>query len=514
MSKFLKIFYAIQVVIIGLIITGVIPRVVALYWAGVLGVTFIALPLESAVLLFIASIPLYIALPITATFDSLNTWRILSIIILAKWLVRREVISELWSGLRAFIKKPLQFMREHRVLTTTSLLLLIAIISLIPAVDRGAGIKRIIYFINLSFIGIVAYDLIRRNQALTRRVIQALAIPTILVTIVGFVQLISTYFIDIYSFMRIWGEGIELKLFGSQWSYIAVWKGNTWFAYFGQQLSLRMFSLFPDSHSFPIFLLIGLCALVALVFRRGKQVGYRFCIVLVLLAMILTGTRGIWAGSVGVLLCSALLFWYMRRTEVAERYRATFVKINSLIIVFFLLFVVAYPILASQQFRAPKDNNDLLAHRLRSILDFGETSNGQRLVIWKASIVSIIHHPLLGVGIYNFPVVLSQKIILSKAGSSAHNIYLHIAAEMGLPALAIALYFIYLLLATAYRNFISSSDELISVYHGAVLICLPWVFIYLLTDFALFDERAFLLFCVTCAVIFGQRQLTQPSVHD
>src|SRR3989338_1880573 len=98
-------------------------------------------------------------------------------------------------------------------------------------------------------------------------------------------------------------------------------------------------------------------------------------------------------------------------------------------------------------------DSKLLAKRVRSIINFGETSNKERIRIWKLYFESIKNHPFLGVGIGNFPVVLNQDLALAKAGSSAHNIYLHIAAEMGIPILIFALWFLWILMRKTYSNF-------------------------------------------------------------
>src|SRR3989344_692557 len=150
-------------------------------------------------------------------------------------------------GFRAnnFFKKPVIFLKEHKFIFLTSAILLIAVISLSQSQDLTAGIKRIIYFINLSLVGIIIYDLIARKKVTAERIVKNIAIPTVTVAIIGFIQLAMSYLMDIYQFMRIWGEGIECRLFGNEWCYIASWVGNTWFAYFGDQLSLRMFSIFP-----------------------------------------------------------------------------------------------------------------------------------------------------------------------------------------------------------------------------------------------------------------------------
>ena len=115
---------------------------------------------------------------------------------------------------------------------------------------------------------------------------------------------------DIFQFVDFWGGVVERNLFGNAWAETAV-RANTWFAYFGDQLSLRMFSIFPDSHSFPIFLLLGLPAIFALAIRKivekdsnlGAMLGTRASLLVVFipimfLAAILSGTRGIWAAGV------------------------------------------------------------------------------------------------------------------------------------------------------------------------------------------------------------------------
>ena len=130
-----------------------------------------------------------------------------------------------------------------------------------------------------------------------------------------------------------------------------------------------------------------------------------------------------------------------------------------------------------------------------SLLDFGETSNVGRIVIWQKTLISIGEKPLLGVGVGNFPTILKQNISASKAGSSAHNIFLHIAAEMGVGALLVFLWFFGELIKRAWRM-----ETLFSL---ATLLALVWIMGYLLTDAALFDGRAFLGFMVFLGMILG-----------
>lgn len=524
-NKLITFVFLAQLILFGLIVTGILPREISLYMAAGLVVYILFAPLEDGMIFFTMSIPLFLALPITKNFDNFNVWRILSVIIFFKWFFGVSILERI-TGIKKWIS-PCNYKKPS---VLVAILLLFAVLSVIPAGDKITAIKRIIYFINLSLIGIAIYDMAGKSPEFTKRLVRSIAVPAVIVTVIGFIQIISTYFIDVYQFMALWGEGIQCRQFGNEWCYIAVNVGNTWLAYYGPQLSLRVFSLFPDSHSFPQFILLGLSSLFATSILKltGNSVTYdtlkkmtrtRVSMKIVwvpamFLIAILSGTRGIWAASIGVLIIIAGVMCWMRKTNRDIYYKNIFKYISLYMVGFFMLFSVAYPVFVSPQFLLSKGDWGLLGNRIKSIVDFGETSNAQRIMIWKASVSSIVKHPLLGVGIGNFPVVLSQDIKLSKAGSSAHNIYLHIAAEMGILALMAAVWFLWLLFKKSYRNFISERDPLLVTYFGATLIFIPWVLIYCLTDVALFDERAFLLFAVTVAITLGTKNPVEQDSYS
>lgn len=537
-TTLLNLVFLIELVSAGLVIAGALPRVVVLPLTLVLAIYVLLAPLEEAVILFIRSIPLFVAIPFTVSFDQLNMWRILSGLIFLKWLAQGDTLGNIWQGAKELFLRHRRFHRRHQVFTALVSLFMLACLSLFKAPSLTLGLKRLVYFVNLSLIGIVLYDLVRRSTTLRERAIRNIAVPVIIVTLAGFAQLISTYYLDIFQFVNYWGGRVELNLFGHTWSETAI-KANTWFAYFGDQLSLRMFSIFPDSHSFPIFLLLGLPAILAVslakvvnknttspkrMFRTRAGLLVVF-VPLIFLALILSGTRGIWlAGAVSTAWAVVFILWRIFRHRkskdfnIASQNLEIFKYTSSYLAIFFILFGVAYYIIASDQFKVSKENSALFGRRVRSVIDIAETSNARRLQIWRDSLRSIIKHPLLGVGIGNFPVVVGENLARAKAGSSAHNLYLHIAAELGLPALIAALWFLWLLLRKIYRNFFTQHQFGISqtgagrvsttqtIYYAGALIFIPWLLIYSLTDVAIFDERAFLLFAITTAIIFGQKE--------
>ncbi len=526
-SYILNILYLIQLAIIGLVITGVLPRLVIPFWAAALAIYILSANLEDGVTFFARSIPFFVAIPITANFDSLNTWRILSGLIFLKWLWEKQLWKADWfSTLPCGRTGVWKWVKTHKIGVMLVLLVLIAILSATQAQSYVLAIRRIIYFVNLSLIGIVAYDLLRGSNDFRQRLIKNLSIPVMIVALAGMAQLISTYFMDIFQFVDFWAGKVELGLFGSAWANIAL-KANTWFSYYGDQLSLRMFSLFPDSHSFPIFLLLGLPAVFAVALRKvaGVQNSLKTMfftrasllivfVPIIFLAAILSGTRGIWVAGLGVLGVVLGILWLMKKQGAGERQKDIFKYVASYLAIFFLLFGAAYYIIASDQFQVSKSDAVMFGKRVRSVLDISETSNARRIEIWKASLRSIIKHPLLGVGIGNFPVVVGEDLARAKAGSSAHNLYLNIAAEMGIPALILAFWFLWLLLAKAYKNFLETENcKLETIYFAAALIFIPWVLIYSLTDVAIFDERAFLLFVITIALVFGQQKAPKGAIN-
>jgi len=513
--SFLDFLFIAQLVVVGLIVTGVIPRAVVPYFVAILAIYVLFASIENATIFFIRSIPFFIAIPLTTSFDSLNTWRILSGLIFIRWFFRKEILEQLLIGARLLFHKPIGFIKKYPVSSLLFPLLALSILSIFKATDHVIAIKKVFFFVNLSLIGIVVFDLVRKKDGFVQRTIKNIAIPTILVALIGMVQLIFTYYVDIFQFVDFWTGKVELGLFGQAWANTAL-HANTWFAYFGDQLSLRMFSIFPDSHSFPIFLLLGLPSVLALSLYKVVQKNGSFrsmtrtrssllivFVPVIFLAMILTGTRGIWAASIGALIVIFCAIYLLKRHKADKERKDIFKYVSSYIIFFFILFGVAYPIFASNQFEVAKSDSALLAKRVRSVIDITETSNARRIQIWEASLKSIVRHPLLGVGIGNFPVVVGENLAQAKAGSSAHNLYLNIAAETGVLSLVLALWFLWLLLKKIYDNFLNEKEAYVLIYNAAALIYISWVLFYSLTDPAIFDERAFLLFAVTVGLIFG-----------
>ncbi|HXK36480.1 MAG TPA: O-antigen ligase family protein [Candidatus Paceibacterota bacterium] len=495
-----------------LVIFGFLPREAVLYETIALILWAAWTNPRNSVVFFAASIPLFIAVPLTADFDNFNQWRVLALVIAVRWFLQTQSWRSVWSAIRAWIARPL----AQPIASALVILAILSVVSIIPAQNDAAAIRRIVYFVNAFLVPWVAFFLARTDRPWRRTLMAGVSWSAVIIVVAAFVQLASTYMMDIYAFMRVWGEQIQFRQFGAFWSYIVVDLGNTWFAYYGAQLSLRVFSLFPDSHSFPLYLILALGPLIALSLapitqraRDGASMRQLLrtratlavaWVPFALLAMILSGTRGIWAASLGLVVVLIAAGFRMRLIGVVPWRRRIWQYLGWIMVTYVLLFAVAWPIFVSPQFLLSKGDWGILGNRFRSIIDFGETSNSQRIAIWSSTVQSIAEHPIIGIGIGNFPTVLRQDVILAKAGSSAHNVWLHVAAELGVFALvAFAVLWIAALRSAWHLLMSGEGDE--AVLGGWLVLAIPWAAAYLLTDAALFDERALLMFGIIIALV-------------
>lgn len=537
-KKPMNLVYALHILLVFLIALGGIDRAWAWAILLMLSVFIITRPLKENMLLFSRSIPFYIALPITAGFDSFNMWRVIVILIALKWffIVKTDIINFLKQRVA---KDTLHGLYARNKIEALGLLLFVlAFISLGKSVFLFDGAKRLIYFINLSLIFPVIVWTFKNKQISLGEISKNINVSIALIVAAGYIQLTSTYFLNLTEFMMFWAGQIQLGFYGTNWSNI-VFSANTWFSYnTGFFPKLRMFSTFPDSHTFPLYILFGFPAVIAVSFDKIKNISLKTrnwianrktvliagILFLAFLAIVLSGTRGIW---ISVLFPMAFIFLTAKFPKLARYFdfslekstigQDAIKKINAALLLFFIAFAASYAVLSKEQFlfknETPQQQSKMLS-RVLSIIDTSETSNNIRLEIWKASLKSIAQNPLLGVGIGNFPVILNQNISSLKAGASAHNLYLNIWAETGIFSLVLFAAICLLALKYSREIFLQSDDEKTKVYSYAFFLYSLWIFGYNLTDAALFDEREFLMFILSIGIIVGVKKQLASNVKN
>ena len=118
---------------------------------------------------------------------------------------------------------------------------------------------------------------------------------------------------------------------------------------------------------------------------------------------------------------------------------------------------------------------------------------------------------MFGIGLANFALVLDEPLTYTLAGSSAHNIYLHIAATSGVLS---ALVFVGMIFVVVWRGVVAVKRNSVAWYNAlqcAVAFALLWIMAYLMTDATLFDGRVLLGFMVLLGVAVGVHHATQKN---
>ncbi len=473
------------------IVFGIIPREYALLNAIIIAGGLLLLPLQEAFLLFVSAIPFWIALPLTPTFDSLSSGRVFMLLLTIRWLF----VLPHWkpSVLIAHVK-------QNREEAYGIVFFLMSYLSLWVASDSIAGMEKILFLLNLAAIYPIASWLIRSKAVEFVEIRYALLVSTIFVIAIGWGQLLMAYLLRVSEFWPTWASMFSYNFYGLEFWNI-VMNANVWFAYHADNVvTIRMFSTFSDAHAFGLYILVALVSVIAYLLNKSSARARFFWWIFLLVgfcSIIFTQTRGLYLSYVltlGIALALSYRVRILQREHIFQLARMN-VKI-------FLIFLIVFPFmsffLSFPQFREETTSEDryILFKRLTSIFDTEETSNQGRTGIWKASMESIIKHPLLGVGAGNFPVILKQNTKLAKAGSSAHSAYLNVVAESGVIAGIGFIGFFFVILQQAWRKFWHHASAL----NLAIFMITIWLLFYSIFDIAMFDERIMYLLLTTLAL--------------
>ncbi|MFH0907055.1 MAG: O-antigen ligase family protein [bacterium] len=520
--KKLVVFFT-ELVVVFLMVLNIIPRDFGLFLTGLLIFYFIFSPLVDSLWIFIASIPLFIALPISQDFDSMANWRILLSVLFLVMIFRQGISIK---SIRDFIekyrfKKNLNFCQIECL---SCIFLAIGGLSLFVASDFIIGFKKLLFLINIFLLYIIIKKLIAKNKKVVFTIINASKTAIGLVLVVGFIQLLSTFFVSLHLFWKFWARYVISVFYGNDLSQLLSYS-NTWFSYHSYQPStLRIFSIFPDSHSFAFFCILSLSFFLTIIFWRPKiskkkLFVFYFLLSACLLNIIFSGSRGSWVSAFCslILFLFIILFFYSPTIrsftdffipKYPKKYWKQIQLILGCIIIFFLLFPISSSVLLFSQ-RAQFDkfdpNNFSLFERARSIIDFSEKSVKSRLQIWQKTGESIIRNPVLGVGIGNYPKVLNEDISSVKRGASAHNLYLDVASEMGIFALLVLLAIFWLIFKDAWYIFTKVKPSFLQVWSGFFILALFWILGYSLFDVVLLNDKVLLFFIVNLGILYAAK---------
>ena len=523
------IFFLLELLIIILMAVDILPLEMRYFLFLILILGFLILSFTEALILFIVSIPLFTALPIGGVSDSFSSWRILIIVLALRLLFKQKrlifvLIKQILKEKKIALKKLFSCKLPFFFL----IFIFINLASLLVAKNVGAGIKEITFLLNIALLFPIIIAAIKDEKQLLK-IIKAVFFAGVITVLVGFTQLLATFLVPLHIFWHFWDQRVISIFYGQNLSALLSYS-NTWFSYYDNlPATLRMFSVMPDSHSFALFVLAIMPFTLFLIFFYSSQKLFPKCpllkilvlfLTLSFLAIIFSGSRGIWLSSLfgliaGIYLLNPYKFQklkpHLRKIKLDISTKRNSKLILFSVLIFFLVIPASNFILKQNQHtqlswgetKISQQNDSAFFERAFSIYDFSETSNKGRIEIWAVTISSIFARPFLGVGAGNFPIILEQDYATSKMGSSAHNLYLEIAAEIGLFGLIILLFILKEILQKAYWLFGNLKKQLEKIFAGSFFVYAVWIFGYGLFDVVLFNDKVLLLMVISTGILYS-----------
>src|SRR3989338_1854307 len=557
MNKYvLKSLIVWQLISVYLMATGVWPNWVAWINFGMLGAAMLFLPVIEGLKLFIVSIPFFVVLP-NPYLPALAMWRPLILVLGFRWVMSSVIPSASWrteSTTKNLDAGPRSGMTRWRLVKSAFgpwdrvglYLILWMLASLLWAKFPVQGLKQIIFILNAYFIYVIASSVIKTREQVWS-VLKTTAVSLGIIVSLGYVQFIATFFVDMYYFWQYWALRVSSLYYGLSLAKVLQYS-NSWFTTVEGERSLRMFSIMPDSHSFALICVFLIAFTLPFLWywhtaegnplargepsavpgRFRKLIRYELWSVIRFsgLAVVLSGTRGVWVGSLAPLLVSVILY--------AKNIGRPIMKKIMLSLLLILLLFPLSPLINLGLNRVRHLNfEENFLDRAASIFDVDEMSNVGRLIIWKDSLAYPMGHPL-GTGYDNFIVSLFEQVprdaVYAELGEvhnerynlpqkyiTAHSLYIQFLIELGLLGLALfACYWLSFLWQTAkfFWDNRETRDGLVLFVTNAALVIL-WILAHGVFDLTIFNDKVLLLVFLTLAMVRGVMKLdfNKPQIH-
>lgn len=445
---------AMQAIFLYLIGISVLPIWFSWVTCGLLALSMLLLPLRDGLVLFVLSVPFFVALP-NPYLETLNMWRPLVLLLVIRGTLEFGLPKIQPQHVRVWFS---------RLLSWEKLALLLVVwagFTLLWASFPFEGLKQIIFILNAALL----YPLVVYATRLQswQKIFQSLKISTGVIVALGFVQLFLSLIFEFYYFWQGWASNVAPLYFGPTLSRVFAYS-NSWLA--ADLQSLRVFSVMASSHAYAVVCVFFLAAVIytlssesAMTIHRRRWLWAQ--VALASMGIVFSGTRGVWVGTLPVLAIAVvwMLFakgYFVGVLKSLKVSRELFVQKKApmkayLVAVFLLVFFIfTQPFitigLAKLRYGFGSDSYT----RAISIVDLDEASNAGRLFIWKYALREYAHRPL-GVGFDNFISILNtdnkpleqfenernKGYNLPQRYITAHNLYLQLLVELSVVGLGI-----------------------------------------------------------------------------
>lgn len=230
---------------------------------------------------------------------------------------------------------------------------------------------------------------------------------------------------------------------------------------------------------------------------KGKKMIMAYCAIIMVVALVLTMSRGGWTGFVGSLLVIGILL--AKRGLYSKK---LCVGLSFVLIVGFTVTIIGLNPLIERLSTAEEIRKDPYTY-------------GSRMRTWHGTLRMIKDHPFTGTGIGTFVTSFPGYRLSGMDGLHVytHNDYLQVVSEMGVFALGIIIWLVFGTLRTGFKTFLRTRSTLkqgISLGATAGIVA---IVIHSFVDFNLHIPANAILFTVVVALLMSSANLNSLIVN-
>lgn len=352
-------------------------------------------------------------------------------------------------------------------------------ISFLWAENREWSVRKIAFLLSFFPLFIVFSSLLRYD--LKAKLFRGLVMGAIVSALLALLLFFSQFIFGVASVFDFWIRDVLPFFLGQAFGGSVAYYPSLLVNIAGNTM-LRVSLFFPDPHMASFF--FGMAIPPAL-FLAQQSVGWQRVVWLsgalfLLLADVLTFSRG---GYVGLFFGGSVLFFAVYlRYGFWEKKVVYSVFISVVIGILFLI--------------SP------IGTRFLSSFSYDDGSNIERVRLWQEAIASIERHPLLGVGLGNYPLDVKPSAVYREP-IYAHNLFLDIAVETGLIGLGFFVALFFFCVVSAWRRWRLED----SFFHLTLCVSLVLFFAH-----SLFETPLFSVHILPVLLLFLAASLTPTRV--
>lgn len=402
-------------------------------------------------LLFLAAyLPWQVALNPSEGID-LASGRVLVLLVFLLW------VAESLKNKKLVIKKTVQT-------GLVASFLFLNLVSVVAAKNTEWSSRKLLFLFSLFPLYFVASAMLKNKNKIVA-ISKVLVFSGAAVALVGLIQFFSQFIFGLEQVYAFWASNVIAPFLGKTFSE-AVLQNPSWLVNISGKTYLRATATFPDPHMLSFFLGLIIPIAVALFLLENKKTLYGLLVVLLLFCDLATFSRGGYLGIFAGVLAATFCYW----NKIQKKHKTYLI---AGVAIFVLSLFIPNPV----------------SQRYFSSFNLKEGSNKGRIETWQKALDVIAGHPIIGVGIGNYPLEIKATANYREP-IYAHNTYLDIAAETGIPN---ALVWIGLL-SSAIISFLKKSKE--SIIFSAFAISLIIFSAHSLVETAIYSPVVLTLFLI------------------